>query len=120
MKRERPLALPAVWLVAALVVGVLGYLAFAISEAASARRVGLVLVALAVLAILTAASLLARPAVGPVRGSLVVSLLWLGGAAFAGAGMQFGTDRLLLGGLPAAVAGVTALLALRRLRDTHA
>lgn len=109
-------ALPVAWLVAAVAVGILGYLAFAISDAASDRRVGLILVVLAGIAILIAGLLLARPATAVVRASLVVSLLWSVGAGYAAATIDFGADRLLLAGVPAAVAAITALLALRRLR----
>ena len=97
-------------------VGVLGYLAFAISEAASDRRVGLILVGLAAVAIVSCGLLLARPGAAVVRASLFVSLLWAVGAAVAMFTMDFRTDRLLLGGLPAAIAVITALLALQRLR----
>jgi hypothetical protein len=109
--------LPAVWLLAAVPVGFLGYLAFALSEARPERRVGLILFALAVLAILTSGLLWTRPRTAVVRWSLLVSLLWLAGAAYATVTMRFATDRLLLGGLPAVVAVITALLALKRLRD---
>ena len=105
------------WLVAAIPVGILGYLAFAVSDAPSDRRVGLILVLLAGVAILTCGLLLARPGAAVVRASLFVSLLWSVGAAFAAGTIDFGRDRLLLGGLPAAVAVITALLALRRLRS---
>jgi len=54
-------ALPAVWLVAATPVGILGYLAIAISDAASDRRGGLIVVVLAGVGILTGGLSLARP-----------------------------------------------------------
>jgi peptidoglycan/LPS O-acetylase OafA/YrhL len=115
--RDRILA--AVWLLAALPVGLLGYLAFAISEDAAERWVGFVLVALAGLAVLIGGLLWGRPRPSVVRGSLLVSFVWLGGAAFAALTMDFAGDRLLLGGLPAAVATVTATLASRRLRGSR-
>lgn len=110
-------ALPAVWLVAAIPVGILGYLAFAISDAAPDRRVGLILVLLAGVAILTGGLLIARADIAVVRVSLFVSLLRAIGAAFATVIADLGSDRLLLGGPPAAVAVITAMLALRRLRN---
>jgi len=110
-------SLPAVWLVAAIAVGILGYLAFAISDAAPDRRVGLVLVVLAGLAIVTGGLLLARPGTAVLRASVLVGALWLLGAAYAIVTFDFVGDRLLLGGLPAAVAVITATLAVRRLLD---
>ena len=49
------------WLVAATPVGILGYLAIAISDAASDRRGGLIVVVLAGVGILTGGLSLARP-----------------------------------------------------------
>jgi len=69
-------ALPAVWLVAATPVGILGYLAIAISDAASDRRGGLIVVVLAGVGILTGGLSLARPGLAVVRASLFASLLW--------------------------------------------
>jgi hypothetical protein len=110
-------ALTAVWLVAAVAVGAFGYLAFAISDAPAGRRTGIVLLLLAALAVLVGGLLLARPGPGVLRASLAASLVWLLGGIFAAASMEFTTDRLLLGGLPFAVALVTAALSQRALRD---
>lgn len=108
-------ALPAVWVLGAIPVAVLGYLALALSETTSHRCVGLVLALLAVVGMLVGALLAARPTAGLVRVSLGVSLAWFLGAVLAFATMDFASDRLLLGGVPAAVAATTATLGLRRL-----
>lgn len=110
-------ALPAVWLAAAVPVGILGYVAFATSEIPAQRHAGLLLVVLAGFAVLAGCLLLARPGTAVLRASLAVSLLWSVGAVLATVAFDFGTDRLLLGGPPGAVAVITAMLALRRLRS---
>jgi hypothetical protein len=109
--------LPGVWLVAAVPVGWLGFVVFAISETESSRRLGVILLGLAAVAVVTGGLLVVRPRDGVVRASLVVSLGWLAGAGYATATVGFATDRLLLGGSPAAVALITATLALKWLRD---
>ena len=109
-------ALAAVWLLGAVPVGVLGYLAFALAETASPRRVGLLMALLACLGVLVGGAVAARPGDGLLRASLLTSLLWLLGAVLALVTMDFASDRLLLGALPAAIAAATAGLALRRLR----
>jgi hypothetical protein len=108
-------ALPVVWLIGAVPLGVLGYVTFALSETSSDRRVGVVLTVLAGGGLLVGLLLALRPSDGLVRASLLVSLLWALGAVVAFVGMDFAQDRLLLAGLPAALALVSAALALRRL-----
>ena len=100
------------WLLGAVPVGVLGYLA----ETASPRRVGLLMTLLACIGVLVGGVVAARPSDGLLRASLLTSLLWLLGAVLALVTMDFASDRLLLGAFPAAIAVVTAGLALRRLR----
>lgn len=107
-----------VWLAAALAVGVLGYLAAAISDAAPDRRVGIVLMAIAAAAVVTAGLLVVGSGTGALLGSLLVSVSWLLAGAFAIATMRFTSDRIVLGALPAAIAVITALLALYGLRDS--
>ena len=115
-KRSHERVLTAVWLLAAMPVGFFGYLAFALAETEPDRRVGLVLVVSAGLAIVTGGLLMRRPRTAVLRGSLLVSFLWLAGAAWALATMDFAQDRLLLGGGPAAVAVITGAIAVARLR----
>ena len=109
-------ALPAVWLVAAIPVGILGYLAFAVSDAASDRRLGLIVAGLARCRDPHRRPVARSVGLAVVRASLFASLLWALAAGFATVSVDSGSDRLLLGGLPAAVAVITGMLALQHLR----
>lgn len=105
------------WVVAALVVGALGWLLFALSEDASARAGGGVLGAVALLGGATAAVLLggrpARRLALAASGAFVLAGVLVAAAELLGAD-PFGRDALLLGGVPVLVGVLTALPALRR------
>ena len=107
--------LPWSWLASAAAVGVLGYLLFAVSDWPHERTAGGLLLGVAVLG-LVASARTRRDAADPRRSSLVASaVVAVGGlaAALVAAGGPAGAgDLWLVGGVPLACAGLTALLAL--------
>jgi hypothetical protein len=107
--------LPWSWLASAAAVGVLGYLLFAVSDWPHERTAGGLLLGVAVLG-LVASARTRRDAAEPRRSSLVASAtVAVGGltaALVAAAGPAGAGDLWLVGGVPLACAGLTALLAL--------
>ena len=110
--------LAAAWFVTALVVGPVGFLLFALSEASGDRLLGIVLAGAGVLAGVTGATVLASgDVVRPWSLGLSAGLVVLGvvGAGVALSGTPSFVEDALLLGLPPVVGGaVTAVLALRR------
>jgi membrane associated rhomboid family serine protease len=110
------------WLAAALAVGVVGWLLFALTERASDRGTGAALVTAALVAAMTGVAVL-------VAGSRVRLLSLVTSGVLVGAGivavtvLAYGgdpalTDALLVGGVPALAGIVTGLLALPSGRRT--
>jgi hypothetical protein len=107
--------LPWSWLASAAAVGGLGYLLFAVSDWPHERTAGGLLLGVAVLG-LVASARTRRDATDPRRSSLVASAIvavgGLAAALVAAAGPAGAGDLWLVGGVPLACAGLTALLAL--------
>ncbi|SHN83214.1 hypothetical protein SAMN05660350_03396 [Geodermatophilus obscurus] len=107
--------LPWSWLASAAAVGGLGYLLFAVSDWPHERTAGGLLLGVAVIG-LVASARTRRDAADPRRSSLVASAIGaVGGlaAALVAAARPAGAgDLWLVGGVPLACAGLTALLAL--------
>ncbi len=106
-------ALGTVWIIAALTVGVLGWLLFALAEQSADRLAGGLLLAAAVLGVFAAVAVLRARARSL---SLVASaaMLVAGIVAAVAVSGDFASDVLLVGGIPVLAGLVTGLLALRR------
>ena len=106
--------LPWSWLASAAAVGVLGYLLFAVSDWPHERTAGGLLLGVAVVG-LVASPRTRWNAADPRRSSLVASATvavgGLAAALVAAAGPAGAGDLWLVGGVPLACAGLTALLA---------
>lgn len=112
------IALRTVWVLAALSVGALGWLSFAISERPADRLAGALLLGIAILAGVTAVVLCTGHRSRAL--SLITSaVLILGGAAVGliVSATAFTSDVLLLSGIPVAAGLVTGLLTLRGTTD---
>jgi hypothetical protein len=98
------------WWLGAVGTGAAGWMLWAVSDRAGDDRTGLLLLALALGGVVAGGWLLAGAGRVVRRASLVLSAVWLAGAALVYPRLDFPADRLWASGLPALVALATAVL----------
>jgi uncharacterized membrane protein len=116
MTKERKMTrlriLGIVWTLAGALTGFLGIIVTGLSQDLVGGGAGLLLLILAGLGLAMGAAMWGVHRDWHIRASWALSVLWLIGSILTALSMDFPADRWLAGGLPAAVAVLTAVLAL--------
>jgi hypothetical protein len=101
-----------VWTIAGALTGFLGIIVVGLSQDLVGGGAGFVLIILAGLGLTIGTASWGVDPNRRIRASLAVSGIWLLGSVLTTLSMDFAADRWLAGGLPAAIAVLTAVLAL--------